>query len=180
MKASLMKFLAVLAAMLALAPSAAAQQQPAQPQYQSVEALKSLGVRNCLGAVTNMTKWLYDTDDFAYLNTWHKDAADKHMSLTMTSKAYSDGTSIAAIAVAPTPAGTCDTTFSQLFVVKESCAKTRDTTFKEWKYYADLSGTPMYEDPTSESVVVALASVPNGCLIVKTGMLFFPAADKAK
>ena len=121
-----------------------------------------------------MTKFIYDKDDFAYLNTWHKASPDKHMSLTTTAKPYSDGTSIAAIAASPTADGTCDTNFVQVFVINESCPKLRDTTFKEWKYYADLGGTPIYEDPTSESVVASLASIQDGCLVVKTGMIFFP------
>jgi len=170
----ILKVSTILAVCISLAPAHAQEKD-----YRAVEALKSLGVRSCVSAISSMTKFMYDKDDFAYLNTWHKESADKHMSLTLTAKPYLDGTSVAAIAASPTPAGTCDTNFVQFFVVNESCPKMRDTTLKDWKYYADLGGTPMYEDPTSESVVVALASVQSGCLIVKTGMLFFPA-DKQK
>jgi hypothetical protein len=64
-------------------------------------------------------------------------------------------------------------------MVKETCAKLRDTTFKEWKYYSDLGTNPMYEDPTSDSVVVTLANTADGCLIIKTGLLFLqPGAAK--
>jgi hypothetical protein len=147
--------------------------------YRSVEALKKLGVSTCAGAVSTITKFMYDEDDFAYLNTWNEDKTDRHTTLTVASKNYSDGSSVASIAVSPTTAGTCDANFTQLTMVKETCAKLRDTTFKEWKYYSDLGTNPMYEDPTSDSVVVTLANTADGCLIIKTGLLFLqPGAAK--
>lgn len=170
MRVLILKVFTILAVCLSLVPAYAQEKD-----YRSVEALKSLGVRSCANTISAMTKFMYDKDDFAYLNIWNKDATDKHMSSTLTSKPYAEGTSIATLAVASTSAGSCDANFVQLFVVKESCPKLRDTTFKDWKYYAELGETPMYEDPTSPSVVVALASFQGGCLIVKTGVLFFPA-----
>jgi len=174
MQSLALKTSAIVAICISLTPAYAQDKD-----YRAVEALKSQGVRSCVSAISSVTKFIYDEDNFAYLNTWNKESTDKHMSLTLTSKPYSDGTAVAAIAASPTPAGTCDTNFIQFFVVNESCPKMRDTTFKDWKYYADLGGTSMYEDPTSDSVVVALASVKGGCLIVKTGMVLFPA-DKQK
>lgn len=169
-----LKIFGAIAIYLVLTPASAQEKD-----YRSVEALKSLGVKKCASAISTMTKFIYDKDDFAYLNTWHKAGPDKHMSLTTTAKPFSDGTSIAAIAASPTSDGACDTNFVQIFVINESCPKLRDTTFKEWKYYADLGGTPTYEDPTSESVVASLASFQGGCLVVKTGMIFF-SVDKHK
>lgn len=147
--------------------------------YRAVEALKKLGVRSCAGAVQTVTKFMYDEDDFAYLNTWNQDQTDRHTTLTVASKNYTDGSSVASIAVSPTTSGTCDANFTQLTMVKETCAKLRDTTFKEWKYYSDLGTNPMYEDPTSDSVVVTLASTADGCLIIKTGLLFLQS-DNSK
>ncbi|MGA2333575.1 MAG: hypothetical protein ABSG75_17685 [Syntrophales bacterium] len=170
MRVLILKVFTILAVCLSIVPAYAQEED-----YRSVEALKSLGVRSCASAVRDMTKFMYDKDDFAYLNLWNKVAIDKHMSFTITSKPYADGKSIAALAVSPTPAGTCDINFVQFFATKESCPKLRDTTFKEWKYYADLGGTPMYEDSTFASSIVALVSAEGGCLIVKTGLLFLDA-----
>jgi len=148
-------------------------------QRPSVEALQAKGVTHCVAAISNMTNFMYEKEDFAYLNFWDPENTDKHGSLTMMAKQYEDGTSVATLTATPTVDSTCDVTFVQMFVVKQSCAKVRDTMFKDWKYYADLGSTPMYEDPTSSSAVVALASVQESCLIVKSGILFFPL-DKQK
>lgn len=148
--------------------------------FRSIEALKSLGVRRCVAALTVMTTSLYEKEDVAYLNTWNKDDTDKHIVSSLTAKPYSDGTSIAALSASPTPSETCDTHFVQVFVLKDSCAKVRETAFKEWKYYSDLGSTPLYEDPASSSVVAALSAVQGGgCLVFKTGVLFFNV-DKSK
>lgn len=162
--------LAVAAALLAGAPAQA-------EDYRSVAALGKLGVSQCLGTIARMTKFMYDADDFSYLNTWHKDDPDSHMTMTLTGKPYSDGNSLATVATAPAADGSCDASFTQLFVFADSCAKLRDSTFKEWKYFSDLGEVPLYEDPTSDSVVVALANLQSGCLVVKAGLLFFPAGE---
>jgi hypothetical protein len=142
--------------------------------YRSVEALKSLGIKQCTSTISTITKFIYDEDNFAYLNTWQKTNSDKHITLTTTAKPYSEGSSIATIAVSPTADGTCDANFVQILVVKDSCPALRDTTFKKWKYYADLGGTPVYEDPSSAAVNVTLTPANGGCLIVKSGMLSLP------
>jgi hypothetical protein len=169
-----LKVLGTLALCFALTPAYAQEKD-----YRSVEALKSIGVNKCASAISAMTNFIYDRDDFAYLNAWHEASPDKHMSLTTTVKPHVDGTTIAAIAASPTANGTCDTHFVQVVVINESCPKLRDTAFKEWKYYADLGGSPTFEDPTSESTFATLASIQGGCLVVKTGIIFF-AVEKQK
>ena len=121
--------------------------------------------------------FLYEADDYAYVNTWHKDATDQHATLTLASKAFEDGPSVATLAVTPSTGGTCDTTFTQLFVLPQSCPALRDTTFKAWKFYVDLGGVASYEDPTSPAVVALFLPVATGCLVVKTGLLFMPAGE---
>lgn len=149
-----------------------------EKHYRAIDALLSLGFKTCANNASAVTKFLYDEDDFAYLNTWNQTDADKHTALTLTTKTYSDGASFATVATTPTPDGACDASFSQIFVLSESCAKLRDTTFKEWKFYGDLGGTPLYEDPTSDSVVVGLATIQSNCLVIKTGVFFFPPPAK--
>lgn len=163
----------VLAVALVWAEGAAAQGAAAQEKdNQAVEAAKQLGFRTCAKTVSILTDFIYGKDSFSYVNTYNTKEIDRHALLMLTSKPYSDGTSVAAVTTSPTPAGTCDGTFVQIFMIAESCPKLRDTTFQQWKYYMDLGGVALYEDPSSDSLVVALASVPSGCLIVKTGMIF--------
>jgi hypothetical protein len=158
----------VLAVALAWAQGVAAQEK----DNQAVEAAKQLGFRTRAKTVSVLTDFIYGKDSFSYVNTYNTKEIDRHALLMLTSKPYSDGTSVAAVTTSPTPAGTCDGTFVQVFMIAESCPKLRDTTFQQWKYYMDLGGVALYEDPSSDSLVVALASVPSGCLIVKTGMIF--------
>ena len=158
--------------------------QQTTPTFRSVEALKSLGVRQCLEAMNAVAEYVHETSEVAYINVWNKLAPDKHMTTTILSKSFADGTGLMTTAVSPTPAGNCDAHVVQIFPVTDSCAKVRETSFKEWKYFTDLGTTPSYDDPTSDSVTAVFLSIQGGgCLIVKTGLLFFPgptapSADK--
>lgn len=145
-----------------------------EAEYRSIEALKAQGVNRCAGAMSTITKFLYEVDNFAYLNQWNKGKPDQHSSQSLISKKYSDTVSISSITSSPTTDNSCDTNFTQVLVSSDSCAKLRDTLFKDWKYYHDLEGTAIYEDPTTESVSLTLTAIENSCLIVKTGLLFYP------
>jgi len=68
-----------------------AQPKTQETDYRTVEALKSVGVRSCVGAISTMTKYMYSKDDFDYVTFWNKESSDKHMSLILSSKPYSDG-----------------------------------------------------------------------------------------
>jgi len=147
----------------------------AAPDYRAIDGLKGRGFKKCAGDASRLIKFIYDSDDFAYLNFWHTSSPDGHSALTVTAKPYSDGPSMTALTTSPTADGTCDATLVQMFVVADSCAKLRETSFKDWKYYTSLGDAPLYEDPTTPSVVVALVPSQGSCMIVKTGILFFPA-----
>jgi hypothetical protein len=139
----------------------------------AVEVLKSKGFTTCAESLSTITEFLYEKESFAYLSQWNEQDTDRHTALTLTSKPYSDGTSLAAITTTQTPAGTCDMTFTQIFVFGQSCTSLREKTFADWKYYGELEGIPMYEDPTAGSVVVVLAPFKAAsCLVVKSGILF--------
>jgi len=145
--------------------------------YRAIDGLKGRGFRKCAGDASKVIKSLYDSDDFAYLNFWNKYSPDEHSALTVTAKPYADGPSMTAMTTSPTADGSCDATLVQMLLVADSCPKLRDTSFKNWKYYTSLGDAPLYEDPTTPSVVVAMVPSQRGCLIVKTGILFFPAGE---
>lgn len=160
---------------------AAAQAEPAPPpaaaapDYRAIDGLKGKGFKKCAGDASRLMKFVYDADDFAYLNFWHNSSPNGHSALTVMAKPYSDGPSVTAMTTSPTADGACDATLVQMFLVADSCPKLRETNFKDWKYYTNLGETPLYEDPTTPSVVVALVPSQGSCMIVKTGILFFPA-----
>jgi hypothetical protein len=56
--------------------------------------------------------------------------------------------------------------------------KVRETIFDKWKYFADMAGAGVYEDPTTANVNVILSPTKSGCLVVKTGILFFTEQPK--
>jgi hypothetical protein len=177
------KALLILPALI-LALSVCATAEEPQPEkeiskdYRAIEALKGKGFKTCADAALKVLKFMHKNDDFAYLNTWNVKASDIHASSIFTVKSYSDGPSYASLTTSLTPDNRCDASFTQLFYFSDTCPKLRDTTFKEWKFSMDLGGVPVYEDPTSTSVVLTLAPMPNGCLVIKSGMFYFPPEGK--
>jgi hypothetical protein len=151
---------------------------PADKEYRAIDALKAKGFNTCAGTASSVLKFLHKNDDFAFLNTWNAKATDAHAAQIFTVKPYTDGKSYASVTTSQRADGGCDASFTQVFFFTENCAKMRDTTFKEWKFYMDLGGVPVYEDPTSKTVVITLAPTGNGCLILKSGSFYF--APKAK
>lgn len=140
----------------------------------SAETLQDAGVRRCLSSVSNLSKFIFEEDDEASLGLWYDGDPDRHTSVTILNKPYSDGAAVAVVSGTPTEAGTCDAVFTHVLMAAQSCGTLRDTTFKDWKYQADLGGTPLYVDPTTRNAKVVLVPFQNNCLIVKTGILFFP------
>jgi hypothetical protein len=141
--------------------------------FRSVEMLKREGVKRCAPRHLAITEFIHDSDNFAYFNQWNRNEPDKHVVATLTTRSYEDGTGVSFMATTPTVQGGCDVTFTHVFYARESCGKLRDTTFKEWKYYSELGGRSMYEDPTAQSVKVTLLPIDTACMVVKTGTLFF-------
>lgn len=148
-------------------------------EYASVAQLKAKGFVKCSGSQSTVTKFVYAKENFEYLNLWNANHPDTHMATTVTSRKFSDGSGVAVITTTPTASGECDSNLVQIFYSAESCSQLRETTFKEWKFFNDLGGTPVYDDPTAENVSVVLAPNNNGCLVVKYAALFFPAETKA-
>ena len=165
---------------LSVLPHARAEDPPAAAlqEHRSVTALKTAGAKQCGQALQAMTGVLNSDDDYPYLNTWNQEDPNRHAVMTISTTAYADGSSIAAVGMSPTTAGSCDASFAQVFLLRETCARLRETSFKDWKHYADLGTTPLHEDPTSSSVVAAFVSTQEVCLVFKAGLLFFPPVQR--
>ena len=136
--------------------------------------LKDKGFKKCADATTAITGFVYKKETFAFLNLWNQSDPDRHAAITLATKTFPDvGPTFTTITAVPNAAGTCDGTFTYILVSESACAVIRETVFKEWKYYGEINGTPIYEDPTSANVVVTLAQMKSVCLVAKSGSLFF-------
>jgi hypothetical protein len=149
-----------------------------EKDFRAVEELKVKGFNSCADTVGLVLKFLNKRDDFAFRNTWHEKSANAHTASVFTIKSYGDGNSYASVNTSPRPDGGCDAGFTQVFFFYESCTTMRDSSFKDWKFYMDFGNVPVYEDPTSKNVVIALAPLVNGCLVLKSGTFYFPPKKK--
>lgn len=138
-----------------------------------VKQANQVGATPCATHIGNLVKFVHPRDNYAHMATWNKADPAKRMFQGLTSEAYTDGRQLVNVAVTPNAAGSCDLSFTQIFVYQASCTEARETTFKEWKYYADISGVALYEDPTSPSVNVAFISSGPTCVVVKTGAMYY-------
>ncbi|SRR5258708_1226376 len=138
----------------------------------AVEMLKQKGFVKCADRLARVTEFLHGKSTYAFLNVWNSAAPDTHAAATTTGRNYADGPGYAFITSVPVASG-CDATFTQIFLADDTCTKVRETVFEKWKFFSDLAGGAVYEDPTTSNVNVILSPVKSGCLVVKTGILFF-------
>jgi hypothetical protein len=158
----------ILAAALACAAPLHAQERGA------AQHLEEKGFVRCAKNTGSVLEFLYEKQPYAYLNTWHLGAPDRHSAATLTARPYADANAFASVISSPTTAGGCDVAFSQFAPLAQPCAKVHETTFKDWKKTGELSGAPVYADPTAPNVVVVLFPMSQAsCLVVKSGMLYF-------
>jgi hypothetical protein len=141
---------------------------------QSAIQLRENGFKACAHAVDDIASFVFKSD-FAYLNLWNQSHIDKHAVLVTGAKSYAVGKGILTITASESQVGTCDASFTLVMPFAEDCAKLRQTTLKEWKFYSDkLDGIAVYEDPSASTVNLTLEPFQGGCLAVKTGLFFLP------
>lgn len=158
-------------AVLTLAAGLAAAGPNFAQESGAAQHLEKQGFARCAKSAGSVLDFLYEKQSYGYLNTWHRGTPDGHAATTLALR--SQGDVLAALTAAPAPAGGCDVAFSQLAPLAQPCAKVQETTFKDWKKSGELSGLPVYSDPSAPNVVVLL--VPTGqasCLVVKSGILY--------
>lgn len=133
-----------------------------------------LGFQRCSSALNSVVNFVHDDNDYTYLNTWGVASPNDSLFNSLTVRRYGDSYSVSSISVTPSTAGKCDSSLTQVLVFGDtSCPTLREKTFKNWKFYSEMAGIGVYEDPTSNSSVVML--IPNGvgCLVVKNLVAYF-------
>jgi len=163
------KLICLLTACAVAAPAYAA-----PPKVRGLKDIYAAGFKDCIGPMEKFVTFVHDDDDaYAYLGVWSQTKPNGEMATIMTSEGYSDGQSIATITAVKTASG-CNVSLTQAFVVpSQTCPTVRDETFKEWKFYSDLNGATLYEDPTTPNGNVALTPIgKTGCMIVKSLVAF--------
>jgi len=136
-----------------------------------VQRAKEVGVNRCAARIGDVIGFFHGEDSYGHLAVWHKADPDNHLFHGLTTQTYDDGRQISTLAVAP-QGEACDVAFTQVFVFGTSCATARETTFKDWKFYADMQGVALFEDPTADSVTLALVPAGQSCLAIKTGAFY--------
>ena len=165
-----MKTLLLIAAALTLPLPVAAEESA--PTTRAGQQAFQQGFRDCAPDLDAAVKFVHE-DDAAYsqLGTWSKDHPNGEVFNSLTA---APGTGVASFTGVKTAAGTCNTLITQVVPAPtRSCQEVQKTAFKDWKYFSDLGGAPVFEDPTSGNVNVVF--VPLGrksCLIVKQVVFF--------
>ena len=136
-----------------------------------VQRAKEVGVNRCADRIGDVIGYFHGEDSYGHLAVWHKADPDNHLFHGLTTQTYDDGRQISTLAVAP-QGEACDVSFTQIFVFGTACSEARETTFKDWKFYADMQGVALFEDPTADSVTLALVPAGQACLAIKSGAFY--------
>jgi len=141
------------------------------------ENLRKQGFSYCAPAINKAANWLLD-QGAGTLSQWKEGGnADNHVGVLMAHKKYKEGSVFLHLVASKNISGGCDATFSTTYVFEQSCNSIRETTFKAWKYYGDMQGLSIYEDPTTTNVQVTFQSTSSGCVVTKTGVFFYSKDD---
>ena len=140
--------------------------------------LRGNDFKYCASAVNKASNWLVG-QDAGTIGLWKPRDADNHVGVLIASKRFSDTSSLMHLSAMRTAAGGCDLSFSLVYTFNKACSVLRDTTFKEWKFFGDVKGIPVYDDPTTSNVQVVLQPFGIGCVVSKMGVLFYDKDDVA-
>ncbi len=141
------------------------------------ELLRKQGFSYCAPAINKVANWLID-QDAGTLSQWKEGGnADNHVGILMANKRYKDVNVFLHLGASKNNSGGCDLTFSTTYIFEQSCSSIRETTFKGWKYYGEMQGLAIYEDPTTTNVQVTFQSTGSGCVVMKTGAFFYNKDD---
>lgn len=134
--------------------------------------LKAQGYKYCNSAINKAANWLVD-QDAGTVAQWKEGDADRHMGVLIATRRYANGNTLLHLSAMRASDGGCDVSFSLVVPVEKSCTGLRETTFRDWKFFGDVQGIPLYDDPTTNSISVALQPIGTMCIVNKMGMLFY-------
>ena len=140
------------------------------------KVLREKGHKHCSSSINTAANFLTEKDASTQ-SLWNQDDANNHMGLFIASKRYSDVNSLLVLSAQRTTLGGCDVSFKLTFGADKSCASVRETTFKDWKFYGEIQGLPIYKDPTTDNIQTVLQPLGSGCIVNKMGVLFFAKGD---
>ena len=147
----------------------------AQKAMDYTETLRGGGFKYCAPMVQKVATWF--VEEGGSIGLWKKVDADARTGLLLLARQYRDGVMLATVTGIKIGDGGCDVHFTQTMQMTGSCASVRESTFKDWKYFGDAGSQPFYEDPTSSNAQVTLVTAGSGCLIQKSGVLFYSKGD---
>jgi hypothetical protein len=127
------------------------------------------GFHDCARALDKIVRFV-ETEETAYahMGLWAKDRPNDSTFTTVTSLGGGDGGGVNVFSATKNTNGTCDVVAVQNIFSTDPCGKLKDATFKEWKYFGDLRGSQILEDPTTPNADVVLTNEPgNACLVTK-------------
>jgi hypothetical protein len=121
-----------------------------EPEYRATGQLRQSGFNRCASNMNALTKFIFDSDDFAYRVFWGPKDVDVSTAAVLASKSYPDAVAYSYIVSTPTAASqpACNQSFTEVLVSPKSCASVRENALKDWKYEVDLGSVPTYIDPT--------------------------------
>ncbi len=136
------------------------------------EQLRKNGNTTCLDKINSTINWLIGQDGHV-VSQWNVKNPNSHVGVLIGSKQFIDGSVMAHVSASQNKMGGCDVVFTHIIPSEKSCPNLRETTFKDWKFFGDMAGVPIYDDPTSSNISASLLTNKSGCIVTKTGTLFF-------
>ena len=126
---------------------------------------KKNGFTTCAPLVEQLSDFLVKKNNHGSVATWNSKSSDKRQFNTIVPIQYSDGNSVSTISVSQSKNGQCDGNYTSIFYLDSSCSVERETTFKEWKYKAELAGLIVLTNP-SGGVDKVLLPAGSGCVSI--------------
>jgi hypothetical protein len=166
--------LALIAALSLPLPAAAQHAQTPTGPTRAVKPLYDAGFKDCAPQLDATVRIVHEDDAaYAHLGAWSKERPNDEAVNVVTAETLPGATSVTSFTGVKSASGKCGMGFTQVMAVPDSsCERLAKDLFRNWKFYGDLGGSPVFEDPTTPSVsVVLIAMTPTSCVIFKQATL---------
>ncbi|AGI23143.1 hypothetical protein ACYCAX_19215 [Pseudomonas sp. MT3] len=129
------------------------------------KAAQNSGIKSCLEQLRGVSDFVIGKSDHGTNSVWNTAQPNKRLFETFSVKKYSDAYSQIIMTASPNSAGKCDLSSNETMVMRGSCMKIRETTFKDWKYIGSILNTAVIENTNKVSVFLTPQLDDSVCLV---------------
>ena len=133
-----------------------------------IDSANTNAIQTCQAAIKKIAEFTIKDRTHATHSTWSTNDANHHLFTSMTILSYGQNDSHLSITASPNPAGTCDITYTETFIIDQPCTLVRSTTFQKWQKASQLNNSVLLVNSNGSVTIYLTPQLKDeACLISK-------------